>query len=885
MNIFVALTTASGTLRAFVLLFGLFILPASHLKAASKTWVSTSNTSWGTAANWSPSGVPGVNDTVFFNSGSVNCTLPATAFSIQRMYINGSYSGTVTLGAGALSITNTGVGYVQSTGTFNGVSGSGITVSGTFSLTGGTFSTQDATLTVNGAFTQSGGTLNLNASTVNFNANVTFNNSSLTFNAGTSLVQLANTCSLSVSNEPVIAFYRFALNQTATTAIYTFSSTGSTTIRVTEEMIFGGNKAMQFNNDSINVLGSVTVTNTFANTFGGSGVLNLIGGTSCNFTGDVADYVCGLPRVVINKSGATITATKNLTFARGLIINAGTLVCDNSTVFCFIGSQNITVSDDVNDVQFSVGVYTITTPLHAKGSFRSRGSSGNVTLNGTVYVEKDVTINNGFATTNAGTGKLVFTGSAEQKVIGNTVNGNGKLCSVEIDKTAGSVSLLNMISVMGSWTVINGSVSPESSSAVWFTQLSGGASTAIDMRNTSGDLQPFASFGVASGTITLGDDLWLSANLAISSGATLNSNNKNISVGSNWTNSGGTFTSGSGSVTFTGSGNKSLTKTVSGAASTETFSNLVFNRDAGRMTLGSIVQVNGSMTLTKGKIVSATGKYLSFADNATCTGGGVGAYVCGPVRKTGNDAFVFPLGDTLLVDSVAWHPLGMSAPAATGDVFEGVYSSSAPPAGTMADDLASLSQTGNWTLARIGAGSSNLRVTLFWNANVSSVDWENAQVAYRNGSSWSSLGQQSYTATWPVGSVTASSLQAVSTTPVQFAIAVKNSAGFASLERKLSDAYYNSRGVFYFKFEDEYDFNNGTTNKHVLSYKLLNAQNQDMAPAIQSYMASNNLRSEFGDNRFMINLATSSGALAAGYYVLEVTDEKGQKWFLRIRIN
>lgn len=861
----------------------LLLLPLAA-NAVTKTWVSASSTDWATGTNWSPSGAPGVNDTAVFSSGAVNCTLTAANITIQRMYINGTYSGTVTMGSGSLTLSSTARGFTQSTGTFT-ASSAALTVAGTFTLSGGTYNASTSPITINGAFTQSGGTLNLNTSTTTFAANVTFNNSSLTFNAGTSLVQLTKTCSLSVSNEPVISFYKFSLAPTAATAIYTISSTGSSTIRISEELIYGGNKSMQTNGDSLTVLKHLTVSNTLGNTVGGTSVLYMMGSANCNIIGDVADYVCGLPKVVINKSGATITATKNLTFAKGFVVTAGTLVCDNTTMFCFINSQGITVSADVNDVQFSVGVYTITTPINAKGSFRTRGSTGNVTINGTVNVEKDVTVGNGFVTTTAGTGKLVLKGAADQKIIGNTVSGNGKLCSIEIDKTGGSVSLLNIISVMGSWTVINGTVIPESSSSVWFTQLSGGVATTIDMRNTSGTLQPFASFGVASGTITLSDDLLLTSNLGILSGSTLNSNNKNISVGSNWNNASGTFTSGTGAVTFTGSGNKSIIRTVSGAATTETFSHLVFNRESGKMTLGSVLQVNNSMTLTKGRIVAATGKHLSFADNATCTGGGAGAYVCGPVRKTGNDAFVFPLGDTLLPDSSAWHPLAMSAPAATGDVLEALYSSAAPAAGTFNDDLTELSATGNWTLARIGAGTSSLRISLYWNSNVSTIDWVNAQVAYRNGSNWYSLGQQSVQATWPSGSVTALTLSSISTTPVNFAIAIRRTSGYATLERKLSDSYYNTYGVFYFKFEDEYDYTNGASNKHTLTYKLLNAQNQDQAPLIQAYMSGNQLKSEFGDNRFQLNLSTASGALPAGYYVLEVTDEKGQKWFLRIRIN
>jgi hypothetical protein len=846
----------------------LLLLPLAA-NAVTKTWVSASSTDWATGTNWSPSGAPGINDTAVFSSGAVNCTLTAANITIQRMYINGTYSGTVTMGSGCLTLSSTARGFTQTTGTFTG-SSAAITVAGTFILSGGTYNASTSPITINGAFTQSGGTLNLNGSTTTFAANVTFNNSSLTFNAGTSLVQLTKTCSLTVSNEPVISFYKFSFAPTVTTAIYTLSSSGSSTIRITEEMIYAGDKSMQTNGDSLNLLKHLKVTNTLGNTVGGTSVLNMLGSTSCNIIGDVADYVCGLPKVTINKSGATITATKNLTFAKGLVLTAGTLVCDNTTMFCFINSQAITVSADVNDVQFSVGAYTITTPINAKGSFRTRGSTGNVTINGTVNVEKDVTVGNGFLTTNAGTGKLVLKGAADQKIIGNTVSGNGKLCSIEIDKTGGSVSLLNIISVMGSWTVINGTVIPESSSSVWFTQLSGGVATTIDMRNTSGTLQPFASFGVASGTITLSDDLLLTSNLGILSGSTLNSNNKNISVGSNWNNASGTFTSGTGAVTFTGSGNKSIIRTVSGAANTETFSHLVFNRESGKMTLGSVVQVNNSMTLTKGKVVAATGKYLSFADNATCTGGGAGAYVCGPVRKTGNDAFVFPLGDTLLPDSSAWHPLGMSAPV-TSSEYEATYlhKASANANGAKADTLDNVSNCEYWVFER-KTGTADVILTFSWNQSSCLANGtEDMTMAKWNGTQWERLASTIVSYNDIVGQIALNASISAST-PIQFVIATnKLSTLFVPSSSVLDGFTARSFGKKLYVIYDE-KYIGGS-----LSYSIYDMQNTPINTA------SAPVNKVYGRNWLIFDLSLIPGLYLNKYYILEIQNEKGQKEYVR----
>jgi hypothetical protein len=48
--------------------------------------------------------------------------------------------------------------------------------------------------------------------------------------------------------------------------------------------------------------------------------------------------------------------------------------------------------------------------------------------------------------------------------------------------------------------------------------------------------------------------------------------------------------------------------------------------------------------------------------------------------------------------------------------------------------------------------------------------------------------------------------------------------------------------------------------------------------------ANNNQLPVYGDNRYRFDLYTSSGALSSGYYVLEVTNEKSEKQYLRFKI-
>ena len=62
------------------------------------TWNSSSSTSWNTAGNWNPNGVPGVDDKAIFNSTStVNCSMdvPGGTHEVGDVDIQSGYTGDV----------------------------------------------------------------------------------------------------------------------------------------------------------------------------------------------------------------------------------------------------------------------------------------------------------------------------------------------------------------------------------------------------------------------------------------------------------------------------------------------------------------------------------------------------------------------------------------------------------------------------------------------------------------------------------------------------------------------------------------------------------------------------------------------------------------------
>jgi len=91
---------------------------------------------------------------------------------------------------------------------------------------------------------------------------------------------------------------------------------------------------------------------------------------------------------------------------------------------------------------------------------------------------------------------------------------------------------------------------------------------------------------------------------------------------------------------------------------------------------------------------------------------------------------------------------------------------------------------------------------------------------------------------------------------------------FASLKKKLDGGFYNTiNSILYFKFDEEYNDANA-----LLNYKIYNDSHQLMSGLYARPVI-------YGDNRFLVNFSTQ----CSGYYILEVTNEKNESWYLRFK--
>ncbi len=232
--------------------------------------------------------------------------------------------------------------------------------------------------------------------------------------------------------------------------------------------------------------------------------------------------------------------------------------------------------------------------------------------------------------------------------------------------------------------------------------------------------------------------------------------NVHISVGRNWINNGIFLPGTSTNITFNGT----LGQSIGGITST-VFNHLTVNNTGGNVTLNTTATISGSASFTAGILTSTAITPLIFLDNATTSGANNNSinpsYVDGPVQKTGDDAFTFPIGKT----GSGYHPCGISAPLLVTDVFTAAYmrSSAIALGGITAPGLYRVSTCDYWNIDRT-IGVSPVDVTLSWNSysNCNAATYVNnlgtLTIAHFNGTQWDTHSASSVTGTVSSGTIT-----------------------------------------------------------------------------------------------------------------------------------
>ena len=427
-----------------------------------------------------------------------------------------------------------------------------------------------------------------------------------------------------------------------------FTITNGTIIAPSTSLTVSGNYSNSgtFTHNNGTVLFNATDSgNTIAGTLSGSSkfynlTFNGIGGAwsfTSNPTVEVQQY--------LNITNGNLTSTSNTLIVTNNYSNTGTFTHNNGTVLMNATDAGNFLSGTLSG---SSKFYNLT--------FNGVAGGWNFTSNPAVEVANDFTITNGTVTATSGnttiTGNYsnsgVFTNNSGTVIMNATDGGNtlagtlsgatGKFYNLTFDGVSGAWSFTAnpAVEVNNNLTITNGTVTATSgnttitgnySNAGTFTHGSGTViMNATDAGNTlAGTLSSASSFynltfngSGGAWSFTSNPAVTVDNNLTITTG-TVTSTSNTLTITGNYSNS-GTFTHGSGTVTFnaTDSGN-TIGGTLSGA--TGKFYNLTFDGVAGAWSFTSnpAVEVANNLTITNGTVTS-TSNTLTVTGNYSNSG-------------------------------------------------------------------------------------------------------------------------------------------------------------------------------------------------------------------------------------------------------------------------
>lgn len=221
----------------------------------------------------------------------------------------------------------------------------------------------------------------------------------------------------------------------------------------------------------------------------------------------------------------------------------------------------------------------------------------------------------------------------------------------------------------------------------------------------------------------------------------------NVTIYGDLSNNGAIVDSGA-LITLAGS----ALQTIGGSVVT-TLNNLRLNNtDATGVTLAQALNVRGTLTFSDGYLNTTTANILTLTSTSAVATVSNNSFVSGPVIKTGNTSFVFPVGK-----NVVYAPIAISAPGVVSDQFRAEYFQVSPDAlysiSSHEPSLDHVSDCEYWMLDRT-TGTSNVSPTLSWDTRSCGVTLlSDLRVARWDGSQWINEGNGGTTGTTAAGTV------------------------------------------------------------------------------------------------------------------------------------
>ena len=352
---------------------------------------------------------------------------------------------------------------------------------------------------------------------------------------------------------------------------------------------------------TINAIGAVVQASTFD---GGSGALLINGAGSQTLTGSATASAGNLPPVTINKTSGTLILAGTIRTMSNWTYMAGTLDPGSSTVVFAIsgsGTQTIAGAHTLGNVQCNgSGHFSVSSSLTVTGLLTLTDGFLDT---GTVNAQGNIAEANTF---DGGTAQLVVNGSGTQTLTGSTTTA-GSLPSINLNKPAGTLTLVGTIRTSGNWTYTAGSLDPGSSLVVFAingtssTQNIAGAHTLSNVEITGTGHKSIISSLTVTGMFTLTNG-FLDTGTVYAQG--------DLSQGSG--DDGGTadlVINGTGSQAFVGAA----------TASVGALPRLTINKPSSTLTLSGTIRTSRDWTYVAG-VLDAGSSNLIFAGTQTITG-------------------------------------------------------------------------------------------------------------------------------------------------------------------------------------------------------------------------------------------------------------------------
>jgi len=517
--------------------------------------------------------------------------------------------------------------------------------------------------------------------------------------------------------------------------------------------------------DGTLAMGTKTLTLTGANATisGSAGVATITGTSAANISISSAKTIVVGSNLTIQPN-ITLAASTTVTNA-GTVTHSGNLVGTNATTSIWVNDSNSSYSttgtvlttgilntDAVpNTVNYNgSGAQTIKVPnttyynlLVSNAGTKTTG--GNITVDNSLTIQDAAILSSGTNTFD-GAGDVTMTGTS-QWLISKTTTGTYPEMTGAYTLTGGTITLSQ--GAAGTFSLQNvdyyNLILSGSSSAVF--DFPNGGNVTNDMSVTLGGTaimniasgltvaDDFTFNSSSTGTSTIASDITVGT-FTFSAGkiSTAGATTVEITGDGGWTYNGGTWTQGTTSVLFSGANDQSI-----GGSTNTTFTNMEINNGgATGLILSKGLTVTGAITFTAGNLVTSSSNMFVMSAGSAYSGVSNDSYVEGPMQKTGNTDFTFPVGK-----DGEYRPIGISS-ISVSSTFQAEYFHSNPDASySLASKDATLirMQTSEyWILAPTVVGPQAF-VTLSWDDYSGTVDdLSSIKVARWNGTTWKDHG-------------------------------------------------------------------------------------------------------------------------------------------------